>query len=104
MSNIEKELEIRNASVMDDIVKLLGFYEFQKIKKTRRKTRYKKYEICLDVIDELGNFIEVEKMTDEDSAEVQEELFRFLESLGVSRRDRVDRGYDILLYKKLHHA
>ena len=59
-------------------------------------------EICLDEVKDLGNFIEVEKITDEDPDKVQEELFRFLESVGVRREDRVVNGYDILMWRKQH--
>jgi adenylate cyclase class 2 len=85
---------------MAEIVLLMGYYEFNTVSKVRRKCRYKNYEICLDEVEELGNFIEVEKMSDEPSEVVQEELFTFLESLGISREDRATKGYDILLYQK----
>jgi hypothetical protein len=49
----------------------------------------------------LGEFIEVEKMTEEvDGEKIQEELFQFLETLGVSRSDRALHGYDVLLNQK----
>ena len=35
------------------------------------KCKYKEYEICLDEVEELGSFIEVEKMSDEDGEKVQ---------------------------------
>ena len=75
----------------------MGFYKFSHLQKTRRKCRYKEYEICLDVIDTLGSYIEVEKMSSGDDEKTQEELFTFLESLGVKRKDRETRGYDIIM-------
>jgi predicted adenylyl cyclase CyaB len=55
--------------------------------------------ICLDEVRDLGTFIELEKITEgEDPIKVQSELFAFLKSLGVREEDRVERGYDTLLY------
>ena len=55
---------------------------------------------------DLGEFIEAEKIVKsedkEDRKKTQEELFNFLETLGVKKEDRIiDGKYDIMLYKKL---
>jgi|SRR5579885_14501 len=104
LAAIEKEVEIADAKAMEEILFLLGFYTFIKMSKIRRSCHYKDYEICLDQINDLGNFIEVEKMSAEPGEKVQEELFQFLESLGIKREARATRGYDVLLYQKLHNS
>lgn len=98
---IERELEIDSSCEMIEICKLLGFYESSQVKKQRQKIKYNDLQICLDNVEGLGDFIEVEKITsdDEDSDIIQNELFNFLESLGVGKRDRVFDGYDVLLAK-----
>lgn len=49
--------------------------------------------VCLDSVENLGDFIEIEKLTDEDDGErVQEELV--LVDLCVLREDRIFLGYD----------
>jgi adenylate cyclase class 2 len=80
----------------------MGYKSAVKINKVRRKAKHLGYEICVDEVEGLGTFIEVEKVTDdcEDSKEVQKELFHFLESLGVNKNDVVMRGYDTLIYLK----
>lgn len=100
LEGIEKELEIGNAEEMDDILKLIGYHEAVKVIKVRRKAKYKDYEICLDEVETIGSFIEVEKITEEDSNKVQSEMFDLLMSLGVKREDRVLNGYDTLVYLK----
>ena len=97
---IERETVIADPQAMNEIIKLLGFYEFQKLTKTRRKCKYNEYEICLDEVEGLGAFVEVEKISSEDGEKVQQELFQFLESLGVKCEERATRGYDILLHQK----
>lgn len=97
---IEKELEIGDVENMEEILKLVGFYEAVRVNKTRVKCKYKDYKICIDKVEELGDFIEVEKITDEDAAKVQDELFDFLQSIGVDKDDREVHGYDTLMYNK----
>ena len=42
-----------------------------------------------------------EKLADDgDSEKIQEELFKFFESLGIKKEDRAFSGYDILILQK----
>jgi adenylate cyclase, class 2 len=97
---IEKELEIKDKNIMEDIFVLLDYEKTVEVHKKRIKTNYKEYEICLDEVDGLGSFIEVEKLSDEDGEKIQNELFDFLETLGISKSNRVFQGYDTLVYLK----
>lgn len=100
---LERETDVANADAMTDIIGFLGFKLFERVHKKRRKAKYNDYEICVDEVEELGMFIEVEKMCDEaDGEKVQEELFAFLQTLGVSKDDRVMHGYDTLMWLKQH--
>ncbi len=106
LDSIEKETEVGDLDAMHAILLALGFRPEVEVKKKRLKTHYQEYEICLDEVEKLGTFIEVEKMTaDEiDAASVQEELFTFLESLGVKRDQEQKRGYDTQIYKLEHQT
>jgi adenylate cyclase, class 2 len=97
---IEKEIEVSDKEQLKDILELMGFHEAIQVHKIRTKTKFNELEICLDEVKELGTFVEVEKITDGDGETVQNELLNFLESLGVSRENRVTRGYDTLVYLK----
>ena len=104
---IEHEVEISNKDEMETIIKLLGFKDDVTVEKRRIKTKYKDMEVVLDTVTDLGEFIEVEKVTAEaDPAlrkNIQNELFEFLYTLGVSKDDVVvDGKYDIMLYEKMH--
>lgn len=105
--SIERELEILDGDRMVEILRLLKYQEVPTVDKQRIKTNYKDMEIVLDEVKELGEFIEVEKIVqNEDSAErakIQDELYLFLEGLGVTKEDHVVGGkYDIMLYEKLN--
>jgi adenylate cyclase, class 2 len=107
LDSLERETHIEDPKVMYDIFKLLGFYEVAMVTKVRRKTTYQEYEICIDQVEELGSFIEIEKvvetdyeMSDEESMKVQEELMAVLTSFGVDPAKRVFTGYDNLMVAK----
>jgi len=85
---------------MANICLALGFEELLKINKVRRKASYQGLEICLDQVEGLGNFIEIEKISESADAEtVQLELFEILKKLGIEEQDRVFEGYDQLILK-----
>lgn len=97
---IEKSIGISSAGPLVEALVLMGYHEVVKVRKTRTKTRYGEMEICLDEVSDLGSFIEVERITEGDGEAVQNELFAFLETLGISRQARVVNGYDTLVYLK----
>lgn len=83
---------------------LLDQEEMVRINKTRISSQYNDYQICVDDVENLGSFIEVEVLIPDADADksdqVQEELFTFLTSLGISPDDRATVGYNTLLLAK----
>lgn len=100
METIEREVVISDPNQMRDALLYMGYKEAVRVKKVRTKTNFRGYEICFDEVEELGNFIEVEKITDEDTEIVRKEMLDFLESFGVDTAERVHNGYDTLMYLK----
>lgn len=103
--SLEKELEIKDGEVMIEILKLLKYQEVPTVDKKRVKTNLNNIEIVLDDVKDLGEFIEAEKIVKtesrEDREKIQEELFNFLDTLGVQKEDQViDGKYDIMLFEK----
>lgn len=101
MDNIEYETKIENPEAMHQILFILGWTPSVEVKKVRRKGKIGNYKICLDQVEELGDFVELEKMTDDnaDPNQVREELFQVLESLGLSRQDEEIKGYDTQIFQ-----
>lgn len=104
--SLEREMEIKDGEMMMEIIKLLKYQEAPTVNKKRIKTKYKDMVIELDEVEELGEFIEVEKIvTNENHADrqkIQRELGEFLESLGISKEDLLPNyKYDIMLFEKL---
>ena len=104
--NLEYETEVSEPEAMHKMLDLLGWYSTIEVKKVRQKGKLGPYELCLDEVERLGTFLEIEKMVEEDSnpEEVREELFKVLESLGLSREEEETKGYDTQIYNLDNHA
>ena len=101
LDKIEHEVEISSKEEMKKALLLIGYKEAVGIKKTRVITHYDGREICLDEVEGLGDFIEMETLvSDGDAEKIQEEMFKFFEKIGIKPDDRINFGYDILMLKK----
>lgn len=102
LDNIEHETEVSNAKELESIINYLGYEIHSELTKVRHKALYKDIEICLDSVDGLGDFIEAEKLVEDDFAydEVKQELWELFDELGISKNDEVTVGYDILERRK----
>jgi adenylate cyclase class 2 len=103
LDSIEHETEIANAKELEAIIKLLGFERYSDLTKYRRKAAYRNVEICVDEVENLGVFIELEMLTTTaaDGATVVKKLWEILHECGVSRSDERFEGYDVLMNRKL---
>ncbi len=105
--SIERELEIADAEMMAEIIKLIKYTEAAAVDKKRIKAKLKDIEICLDTVKDLGEFVEAEKIvTDhnhEERKKIQHELCDFLETLGIQKADHlVNHKYDIMIFEKMN--
>ncbi len=101
---IEHETEIEDAKEMESILFMMGYSISNKVVKIRQTAKYKEYEICLDDVEELGSFIEIEKMAQNDFADehiILDELNSFMASLEISKTDTINKGYDVMMVEKL---
>jgi adenylate cyclase class 2 len=103
LDSIEHETLIDDDTELEKIIEHLNFTPFSDLTKTRQKAKVRNIEVCIDHIDDLGDFVEAEMLCDDDVDPqlVQDELWQLLTSLGVSRTDEVHDGYDVLMNKHL---
>lgn len=104
LDNLEYETEVSNPDAVHSILKELGYEPQVEIKKKRVKCKLDKYEVCLDEVERLGSFVEIEELAPDDAnpQEIQEKLMKILEDLGLSREDMETRGYDTQIYQLDH--
>jgi|SRR3989338_68450 len=99
LDSLEHETKISDPAETKEILNLMGYHEIVAVDKIRRKANFNGMEICLDQVDGLGTFLEAERIVEDAEAEiVQNELFAFLQKLGVKPEDRIYDGYDTLIY------
>jgi adenylate cyclase class 2 len=102
LDSIEHEIEVSDEKEITSIITSLGFTLYSDLIKTRQKAHFNGIEICVDDVQELGDFIEAEQLIEEDadSEGVVENLWRELEKFGVEQSNEVFQGYDVLLNRK----
>lgn len=100
LDSVERETIISDLKQMEDAILLMGYVEGARVNKMRRTGKYGDYEICLDEVEGLGSFIEVEVISDKDASILQSEMFSFLEKLGIKKEDQVLKGYDTMLFNQ----
>lgn len=96
LNNLEHEIEISDSGVLHHILLELGQHECLSVKKTRRVATYREFQLCIDSVEGLGDFVEVEVLSDEtvNVESVREQMWLFLESLQVPRTSSVHESYD----------
>lgn len=100
---IEHETEVANREQMHEAVLRMGYYPTVRIVKTRRTARIDDMALCVDDVDGLGTFLELEKVVprDDSGEETQRYLSRFVEGL-VDAADRIHETYDSLIRAQSH--
>jgi len=104
----EYEVEVGDADEMMRILLEMGYEHSADLRKERRKVEIPPYTICLDDVECLGSFIEIERMLqDEDERTVEEiehEILAKIVELGLSGYPREPLGYGALidLYYNAH--
>ncbi|OGL21520.1 hypothetical protein A2707_05805 [Candidatus Saccharibacteria bacterium RIFCSPHIGHO2_01_FULL_45_15] len=99
LDSIEHETDIADPDELLRIFTHIGYEPYSDVTKTRRKSKIGDIELCIDVVDTLGHFIEAEKLTTEDAdyTEVEAELWATLNIVGVTAVDQITDGYDVLM-------
>lgn len=98
----EFETEVESHDRLKKIFAELNFKRLVTVDKEREIYIYKdEFEIALDVVKNLGYFVEIEALKDFGGVEAtREKLFEFAKSLGLDTSKRNLRGYPFLLMKK----
>lgn len=107
LEKIEHETVVESGEEMNHIIQELDYKLHARVRKHRRKTKHQKtgYEICVDTVEGLGDFIELETLADDDAdgAQIQDEMRAFIFDIlgGSEGLEEKFRGYDILINQKL---
>jgi len=97
----EHETLIDNLKEYREILTSLGFKEVIVVEKLRSTWSYKNTEIAIDMINDLGKFIEIEAKGEfKDKKEAEKHLYSVLNELNIEVGSQDFEGYPLLLLKK----
>lgn len=98
---IEHEVEIKDIETLKKILKDLRIIEVFTLKKERKSIIYKNnIEISLDKVDNLGYFIELEIVNNDNISETLKEIDSFLKQFNIKEKMRNYDGYAYLLFEQ----
>ncbi len=98
-SREEIKLRVEDFESARRILERLGFRPVAEVKKVRRIYGYGDAIICIDDVENLGKFIEIE--IEAENLGVKERVFQIAEQLGYSRNDSIRESYlELILQKK----
>ena len=91
--------KFENIDSFRKILKVLNFKEICTVEKNRKIYTYKEYEIALDEVKGLGDFVEIEFKgnSNKSPAEITLEMVRFLKDIKVGRITRNYVGYAFMI-------
>ena len=95
----EYESKIENLEKVKKILDILNFKSLVVVEKIRKTWIYRNYEIAIDAIKGLGDFVEIEYLGEEnvDPKKITDEMINFLKSVGCDKIERNYVGYSFLL-------
>lgn len=95
----EFETGIEDREAAGKILEALNFQSIVVVDKTRKKWMYENYEVALDSVEGLGEFVEIEYKGNEevDPAEVTRRMVQFLKDRGCGKIELNNGGYPYLL-------
>ncbi|MGX4657882.1 class IV adenylate cyclase [Micromonospora sp. SCSIO 07396] len=98
LSCVEHETEVADRAQMDAAIQQMGFYPTVHIRKARRTATLGLMSLCVDQVDDIGAFLEIERIVShgDEGERIQAELDRFALTLGVSL-ERATDTYDSLI-------
>lgn len=97
--SMEYETVVADGDMLHNIIINIGFEPYSEVTKIRRKGKFGDIEVCVDQVEGLGSFIEVEKLSDElsDPEVVKAELWDLFGDLGIDEKTQVVHGYDVMI-------
>ncbi len=98
---LEHETEIGSPEEVEKMLLVLGYQETVRVMKTRQKGRLGKWEACIDEVEGLGSFIELEELAaSAEAGRIIREMRALFAELGIAEEDMLADRYDIALLKK----
>ena len=96
----EYQTQVKDIRQMKKILKVLNFKSLVIVDKARKVWRYRDYEVSLDKVKGLGDFIEIEymgKSKNKKPTDIIKEMIEFLKTHDCGKIEKNDVGYPFML-------
>jgi len=95
----EYESELENIEMLEKIFKALNYKSLTVVDKLRKIWNYKNFEISIDTVKNLGDFVEIEYIGGDnvDPKKITDSMIKFLKDTGCGKIKRNYNGYPFLL-------
>ncbi|WP_282805574.1 class IV adenylate cyclase [Lactobacillus isalae] len=102
VNSLELETKIEDIAVMEKILYELGLHELVTVHKTRQKSQLENINICLDNVDKIGWFVELEILINnkKNVLEAQQKIDNLAAQLELYKDNIETRKYDVLVFEK----
>lgn len=96
----EIEFEVSGYELANDFLRTLGYKKWVEVNKKRRYAKIGNISVCMDEVERLGCFIELEILADEkDGKDYEKELMNMAANMGIDTKRRVSSHYDTMISK-----
>ncbi len=92
-----EEIEIKCGEEISEILTLLGFKVVANVKKSRTEYLFENLHICVDDVEQLGNFVEIEGKELKDKSKI----FEILKIFEIEKSETLTKSYLELLTEKI---
>ncbi len=96
----ELNTAVESGEVFEKMLNRLGFTKTTEVNKWRENYRYAEAAISLDEVDELGTFVEIEIMAEDENSNASEVIERIAKEIGVSGESILASYLELLLSKR----
>ncbi len=99
MQSKEIEFGISDIDKAYDFLETIGFKEWVTVEKKRIETAYKEFNICIDHVKRLGDFIEIEILSEEENQTefYEKKILSIAKELGIPIENRINNYYDSMI-------
>ncbi len=90
-----EEIEIKCDEKISEILTKLGFNAVATVKKIRREYEFENLHICVDNVEHLGNFVEIESKELKD----RNKIFEILNLFGIKKDEIIKKSYLEMIFQ-----
>lgn len=96
----EIEFEVSSYEKANQLLETLGYQKWVVVNKKRRYSKYLNYNLCIDEVERLGTFLEIELLVEEeDKKDYIPDLLEVAKLFQLTESDIVNSHYDTMISK-----